>query len=217
MQIVALKKANRKAEPATRKSAVKRTSAVKTEAKAESKPQTQAQKDKPAGKGAAPPSKKQSKFLALARVQGRLVSEGQRLFIQTPDGARLSVTGFGPKQGTLIRMFTSDVKDRDAVYSLWPAFEGSYTISAYHDDPASFEPAEGTPDLDQMFIRAKIVEMAEDSFCVEIGRNQKPRKGQSFKSNFRVSSPPPEEWEVGQRVDFECDRAADKWRLISKG
>lgn len=214
MELVALKKAARKAEPTPEKQAARKAPEPKVKAKAEAKPEVE--REKPETKSAASSAKPKPHFLALARVQGRVSSEGQKLFITTSDGARLPISGFGPKQGTLIRMFAADVKNQDAVYSIWPASGGTYTICAFHDDPASFTPAEGTPDVDQMFISAKLSEIDGSSFCVKVGRNRKVRKGQTFKSDFCVSSSPAEGWEAGQWVTLECSRSAEQWRMISK-
>lgn len=160
--------------------------------------------------------KTKPQFLALARVTGKLVSESPtKLFIETEDGARLAIGGFGPRQNTLLRLFAGNPKENAAIYTLWPGQKGQFTICGYHDGLDNFEPMEGTPHVDQMLISAKLAEISENSFSVSIGRNRKIPKGQLTKSNFKIDSPPTQGWQAGQWISIQCERHGEEWRMIS--
>ena len=163
------------------------------------------------GKAKQKPSKEKL-FMAIARVRGALVAEGNKLLlVATDDGARFPVRGVCAGWLT-IRLLTLEPAARVGLFSFWPSTNGEITLAAFHNDTTEWKPqTAGSPHPDQLLVTGKIESIDDLSFTLKVGRNR-PTKGPQY-TLVQIASPPLPTWRCGQWLELCCLKKGTDWVL----
>ena len=161
-----------------------------------------------------PADEKQKKYQAIARVQGELIADGQKLFIVADgDGARFAVIGIRPGKLSL-KLVTLLPEERRGLFGFWPQEDNGVVIASFCEPENYIQHGFG-PHLDEMLLSGRIKSCHTDKFVVLIKRNKGNGRGnQWFKgTSITVSSAPPSTLQSGQWADLKLQRSGSQWVL----
>ena len=160
------------------------------------------------------PDEKQKKYKAIARVQGKLVADSQKLFIVTDrDSARFAVVGIRPGKLSL-KLITLLPEEREGLFSFWPQEDDGVVIASFCE-PENYVQHDFGPCPDEMLLSGKIKSCHTDKFVVHIKRNKGSGRGnRRFKgTSITVSGAPPNTLQSGQWTDLKLQRSGNQWVL----
>ena len=160
------------------------------------------------------PDERQKKYQAIARVQGELIADSQKLFIVADgDSARFAVVGIRPGKLSL-KLIALLPEERKGLFSFWPQEDGGVVIASFCEPENYIQHGFG-PHLDEMLLSGKIKSCHTDKFVVHIKRNKGSGRGnRGFKgTSITVSSAPPSTLQSGQWADLKLQRSGNQWIL----
>lgn len=161
-----------------------------------------------------PEQEEQKNYQAIARVQGALVADEQKLFIVTDgDGARFPVLGIRPGKLSL-KLIALLPEERKGLFSFWPQDDDGVVVSSFCGLENYVQQAYG-PLPDQMLLSGKTKSCHTDRFVVRVKRNKGSGRGDRwFKGmSITVSSAPPHTLQPGQWVKLALQRSGSQWVL----
>lgn len=161
-----------------------------------------------------PEQQEPKNYQAIARVQGALVTDEQKLFIVTDDdGARFPVLGIRPGKLSL-KLIALLPEDRKGLFSFWPQDDDGVVISSFCTPENYVQQAFG-PLPNQMLLSGEIKSCHADKFVVRVKRNKGSGRGDRwFKGmSITVSSTPPHTLQPGQWIKLALQRSGGQWVL----
>lgn len=158
--------------------------------------------------------KPQKQYVAIARIQGKLVGKDNELFVVTDgDNTRFAVSGIRP--GKLpVRLIATPEKKRRGVISFWPRSDGSVVVASLIDSE-EYTKFCHSPQPDEMLLSGTVKSCHTDKFTVQIKKNKTSgRSSKKFKGTVvTVSSAPPNSIQCGQWADLKLQRDRNRWLL----
>lgn len=153
-------------------------------------------------------------YIAIARVQGRLVGEGEKLFVVVDsDNTRFPVSGVRPGKVS-IKLILMSPEERKGLISFWPRSNGSVIVASLIS-PEVHAQSPHDPQPDEMRLSGKVKSCHPDRFTVQIRKNRGNGRGNHkfVGTVVTVSSSPPSSIQAGQWVDLKLQRSGNQWLL----
>lgn len=153
-------------------------------------------------------------YRAIARVQGALVVDDDKLFIVTDgDGTWFPVLGVRPHRLPL-KLIALLPDERKGLFGFWPQEEEGVIIASF-SHPETYTQHENGPLPDEMLLSGKVQSCRADSFVVRIKRNKDSWRGNRWfkSSSVTVSSTPPPAIQTGQWAELKLQRSGSEWIL----
>jgi len=161
------------------------------------------------------PDERQKKYQAVARVQGKLIADSQKLFIVADgDGARFAVVGIRPGKLSL-KLIALLPEEREGLFGFWPQEDDGVVIASFCE-PENYVQHGSGPCIDEMLLSGKIKSCHTDKFVVLIKRNKGSGRGKQRAkgTSITVSSAPPSTLQSGQWADLKLKRSGSQWVLL---